>query len=154
MAIWVVRGGSSYGDAEADFLRDGSVGIYFFVDHDLTGMSVEALDLAIHRDYRVELAQRGRPTTGPHVQGRVTWMRNQTIYFRDHIREGDTIVMPRKASGGYRIAHGRVTSGYQYWGEPYPHRRLVDWMAENVSRDEIGYPWSISDQRTVFRVDG
>ena len=50
MAIWIVRGGSRWDDAEQDFLKRGSVGIYFGVDRDINTMSDAALRLApIHR---------------------------------------------------------------------------------------------------------
>ena len=97
---------------------------------------------------RHELVEQSR------VQGVVTYYLNQVLKFRDDIRLGDTIVMPRKRFGGHRVAHGVIDGGYEYWGaENYRHRRQVRWMGREVPRDIIRQGWPLSDRRTVFRID-
>ena len=151
MAVWVVRGGSRFADAEQDFLDGRSVGIYFGVDQTIDGMTDAALRKEIQRFYIRWVEERNvqfRP-------GVVTFFLNQMLTFRDGIQPGDTIVMPSKASGGHRVAHGIVDGGYEYWGaEDYRHRRRVRWLETDVPRESIEHTWSPSDRRTVFRVDG
>ena len=65
----------------------------------------------------------------------VTWFLNQVLNFRDGIQRGDTVVMPRKASGGHRVAQGIVAGGYEHWGEvDYRHRRRVRWSETDMPR--------------------
>ena len=151
MAVWIVRGGSRNADNEQDFLESGSVGIHFGVDQTIDAMSDGVLREEIQRFYIHWIKERGvqfRP-------GVVTYFRNQVLTFRDSIRQGDTIVMPRKASRGHRVARGIVAGGYEYWDRvDYPHRRRVQWLETEVPRESIGHVWAPSDQRTVFRIDG
>ena len=151
MAIWIVRGGSHGDDAEQDFLETESVGIYFGVDQTLDGLSDGVLRGKIEEFCIWWAAERG-----VQFQSRVvTWFFNQVLNFRDGIRRGDTVVMPRKASGGHGVARGTVASGYEYWGpENYRHRRRVQWLETDIPRESIGYDWAPSDRRTVFRIDG
>ena len=116
-----------------------------------------------HADLRSEIEQfyigwleeRDEPAEQSRVRRVVTLYLNQVLKFRDDIGLGDTIIMPRKAFGGHRVAHGVVVGGYEYWGaEGYRHRRRVRWMEREVPRDHIGHVWPLSDQRTVFRIDG
>ena len=150
MASWIVRGGSHIADIERDFLESGSVGVYFGVDQPIYGMGDEALRRQIERYYIQDCRERGM-TFSP---GIVTFFLNQTISFRDGIRLGDTIIMPRKASGGHTVAHGVVRSGCEYWeGKNYPHRRRVQWLDCEMPRESTGLTWYPSDRRTVFRIE-
>ena len=151
MAVWIVRGGSREGDAEQDFLENGSVGIYFGVDESLGGLSDAILRREIREFYLRWVLERDLNFQ----EGVVTLYLNQVLRFRDEIRRGDTIVMPRKASGGHTVARGMVSGGYEYWGsEDYPHRRRVRWSETETARESIGHVWAPSDRRTVFRIDG
>ena len=149
MAVWIVRGGSREADSEQDFLESGSVGIYFGVDQTIDGMSDAILREEIQRFYIRWIEERGvqfRP-------GVVTSFRNQVLRFRDGIRPGDTIVMPRKASRGHHVARGIAVGRYEYWGPvDYRHRRRVRWLETELPRESIGHIWAPSDQRTVFRI--
>ena len=149
MAVWIVRGGSSLGDAEQDFLRSGSVGVYFGVDRTLHRMSDEVLRGDIRRSYtRVALEN-----DIDYQPGVVTYYLNQVLAFRDDIQPGDTIIMPRKASHGHTVARGIVDGEYEYWGrEYYPHRRRVQWLETEIPREGVGLEWYPSDRRTVFRI--
>ena len=142
-------------DAEPDFLKRGSVGIYFGVDRDISRMSDAALRLEIGDSYTRLLEEQGGRVEQSRVKGVVTYYLNQVLRFRDDLAAGDTIVMPRKAFKGRRVAHGVVVGDYQYWGpEPYRHRRPVRWVGTEVPREQIGHPWRPSDHRTVFRIGG
>ena len=117
MAIWVVRGGSWRDDAERDFLESGAVGIYFGANRDIDGMNDADLRLEIERDYILHLEARHELVDGPRVRRVVSYFLNQVLKFRDDIRSGDVIVMPRKTFGGYTVAQGVTEGGYEYWGE-------------------------------------
>ena len=105
MAIWIVRGGSRWDDAEQDFLKRGSVGIYFGVDRDINTMSDAALRLEIEEFYTGLLAEEVGRVEQSRVKGVVIYYLNQVLRFRDDLAAGDTIVMPRKAFNGHRVAH-------------------------------------------------
>ena len=151
MAVWIVRGGSHVADAEQDFLETGSVGIYFGVDQLLDGLSDGDLRGEI-QEFCIWWAEERGVEFQPRV---VTWFLNQVLNFRDGIQRGDTVVMPRKASGGHRVAQGIVAGGYEHWGEvDYRHRRRVRWSETDMPRESVGFDWAPSDQRTVFRIDG
>ena len=94
MAVWIVRGGSRFADAEQDFLESRSVGIYFGVDQTMGGMSDVVMRREIQRFYIRDVAERDVQFQ-PRV---VTYFLNQMLTFRDGIQPGDTIVMPRKAT--------------------------------------------------------
>ena len=150
MASWIVRGGSRLMNREQDFLESGSVGIYFGVDQPIDEMGDEALLREIERYYVQDCRERGI-TFSP---GIVTFFRNQTLAFRDGIQLGDTIIMPRKASGGHTVARGLAHGGCEYWaGKEYPHRRRVQWLDREMPREKTGLTWYPSDQRTVFRIE-
>ena len=155
MAIWIVRGGSRWGDAEEDFLQSESVGIYFGADGNISRMSHADLRSEIEEFYTDWLREQHKPVKESVVKRVVTLYLNQVLRFRDEIGLGDTIVMPRKAFGGHRVAHGVVVGEYEYWGSlGYRHRRRVQWTGTEAPRDHIGHAWPLSDQRTVFRIDG
>lgn len=150
MATWIVRGGSSKADQECACLHTRSVGVYFGVDRHLDGMEDEALRAEIERYYIQDCRERGIKFL-PWV---VTFFHSQTLAFRNGIQIGDTVIMPRKRSGGHRVARGVVSSECEYWGgEVYPHRRRVDWQEHNVPRESTGLAWRPSDRRTVFRIE-
>ena len=150
MASWIVRGGSRIADKEQDFLDTESVGIYFGVDQPIDGMGNDALIREIKRYYVQDCRERGVTFSA----GIVTFFRNQTLAFRDGIQLGDTIMMPRKVSGGHTAALGVVHSGCEFWaGKDYPHRRRVQWLDCEMPRESTGLTWYPSDQRTVFRID-
>ena len=143
------------GDAEQDFLERGLVGIYFGVGRDISRMSDAALRLEIEQVYTRRLAEGGGLGQQSRVKRVVTYYLNQVCRFRDDIRRGDTIVMPRKAFNGRRVAHGVVVGDYEYCGsDPYCHRRRVRWTEPEVPRGQIGHAWPLSDRRTVFRIGG
>ena len=150
MAVWIVRGGSDVADAEKDFLESGSVGIYFGVDQSMDRMSDAVLREEIECSYTCWCKER-------QVQfrrGVVTFFLNQMLAFRDGIQQGDTILMPRKASRGHKVAQGIANGGYEYWGQAddYRHRRRVQWLETEMPRENVGMEWYPSDRRTVFRI--
>ena len=155
MATWIVRGGSRWGDAEHEFLTSGSVGIYFGADQNISRMSEDDLRLEVAEFYVGLLAEKVGLVEPSRVKRVVTYYLNQLIRFRDDIALADTIVMPLKAFNGHRVARGVVVGEYEDWGlVPYRHRRRVDWADKELHRDKVGYVWTPSDRRTVFRIDG
>ena len=79
MAVWIVRGGSRFADAEQDFLESRSVGIYFGVDQTMGGMSDVVMRREIQRFYIRDVAERNVQFQ-PRV---VTYFLNQMLTFRD-----------------------------------------------------------------------
>lgn len=161
MAVWIVRGGDKQGDAEQHFLKSESVGIHFEANQSIVGMSEAELRREIQRSY-----EEWKPGVN-NPKGPVTYYLNQLLKFRDDIQLGDTIIMPRKAARGHRVALGIVVSGYEYWGSAdYPHRRRVGWTERESPTVDLGdgyvkleiegleCSWYTPNRLTVFRVDG
>ncbi len=153
MVTWVVRGGSSRGIYEKEFLKSGTIGIYFGADLDLTNAGDDAIRRSIHQFYVLDMERRGISFPPFTVRRTVTYFFNQVLLFRDGVCPGDTIIMPRKATGGRMVAVGRIEGNYEHWeDESYQHRRKVGWPKESVPKEQTGYTWYASDQRTVFKV--
>ena len=116
---------------EEDFLQSESVGIYFGADGNISRMSHADLRSEIEEFYTDWLREQHKPVKESVVKRVVTLYLNQVLRFRDEIGLGDTIVMPRKAFGGHRVAHGVVVGEYEYWGSlGYRHRRRVRWTGD------------------------
>lgn len=153
MATWVIRGGSDRGLHEEEFLAEESTGIYFCADMDLTGANTDRIRWEVDRNYRLELEDAGREMSETRIRGVVTFYTNQLLLFRDAIEVGDTVLMPRKRTGGRMVAVGKITSAYKRWpGWTYQHRRKVSWEREAVPRESLPYQWKANDQKTVFKV--
>lgn len=82
----------------------------------------------------------------------------QVIKFARQIKEDDIVAIPDMARK--RVLVGRVTGPYEYkdnWGDgcPYPHRRTVKWIREDVKRDEVPtkLKTSLGSLLTVFSLD-
>lgn len=153
MAVWVIRGGSALGLHEEEFLVERSIGIYFCADVDLTDATTSEIRSDVEHHYRLELEHAGIGRNEARIKGVVTFYTNQLLLFRDAVEVGDTVLMPRKRTGGHEVAVGRITSDYEYWdNKAYHHRRQVSWEQESVPRESLPYEWNASDQKTVFRV--
>ena len=88
MAVWIVRGGSRWGDAEQDFLQSGSVGIYFGCDRNISRMSHADLRSDIEWFYIRELEEQRKLVKESAVKRVTTFYLNQVIRFRDDIGLG------------------------------------------------------------------
>ena len=153
MAVWVIRGGSARGLHEQEFLDEHSIGVYFGADIDLAGSTREEIEADVREFYLRELDRPGKATSPPRIKGVITRFTNQLLLFRDSIQEGDTVLMPRKRTGGRQVAVGRIVSGYEDWAEClYRHRRRVAWEHESVPRESLPYTWRANDQQTVIWV--
>ena len=153
MAVWIVRGGSSRGLHEEEFLESSSIGIFFGAEEDLTVATEDEIRRDIRQYYIDDLEARGKEMSPSRIEGIVTYYINQVLLFRDSIKPGDTVLMPRKETGGRMVAVGTVTSSYEFWdGKNYRHRRGVKWEQESVPREQFPFEWYASDQRTVFCV--
>lgn len=153
MAVWVIRGGSAKGLHEEEFLAEQSTGIYFLADLNLTNATTDEIRRDVARNYRAELADSGIGMDEGRIKGVVTFYTNQMLLFRDAVEVGDTVLMPRKRTGGHMVAVGKITSEYEHWpGWEYQHRRRVAWERASVPRESFPYEWQANDQKTVFRV--
>ena len=153
MATWIVRGGSRLELYEEKFLQSSTIGIYFGADLDLTNVDDGTLRRNIHEFCVLAMEDRGESFPSSTVKRTVTFFLNQVLLFRDAIQPGDTVIMPRKATGGRMVAVGTVEGDYEHWAdEVYQHRRPVRWLEESVPKEQTGLDWYASDQRTVFRI--
>lgn len=153
MAVWVVRGGSSLGLHEEEFLASDSIGIYFGCDFDIADSTVDEIRREVQDFYIWQLREKGKEVAPSSVKGVVTKFTNQLLLFRDGIERGDTVLMPRKVSGGRMVAVGEITSDYEYWdAEYYPHRRRVRWEQESVPGESLPYEWGKTNQQTIIKV--
>ncbi len=158
MAVWIILGGNGPGNAEREFLATGPIGIGFYIEGDIRGLSRERVRLRTQAGYLRYLRDEGIDARVWRLQGTVTWFLHQVLNFRDTVRIGDTIIMPRKASGGRRIAHDTVAGRYRFTPRArYPHRRRINWIDQDLRPHEIAtlYPFyePQSDNRTVIRIE-
>ena len=153
MAVWVVRGGSRLGLHEEEFLASDSIGIYFGSDHNIADSTEGEIKRDVQDFYLWYLNERGKKVAPSSIKGVATKFTNQLLLFRDGIELGDTILMPRKGSGGRMVAVGEITSDYDYWDvENYPHRRQVRWKQESVPGESLPYEWGKTNQQTIIKV--
>ena len=85
MAAWIIRGGSANGLHEEEFLAEGSIGIYFLADIDLTNATTDEIRRDVARNYRAKLAKTGIGMSEARIKGVVTYYTNQMLLFRDAI---------------------------------------------------------------------
>ena len=153
MAAWIVRGGGRNANYEEGFLKEQSIGIYFGTDTDLTHAAREEIEREVRHFHTRAYDNPNKATDPANVQGTITRFTNQLLLFRDGIEIGDTVIMPRKKSGGKLVAVGRVTSDYEHWdGEIYQHRRRVLWEHESVPRENLPLKWAANNQQTVIKI--
>lgn len=126
MTTWIVRGGNK-GQHEAEFLRSGAVYLTWTrLDVDLTPLTTrEALYSLL----------RGRSSSSPRSVAQYAGMAHA---FVNEMREGDTVVLPRKRQKVVRL--GKVVGGYQYDARREPdfrHRRAVAWDESETPRSSL-----------------
>ena len=135
MTAWVVRGGSR-GEWEETFISENIAAIHFGLTRSITDFTSREL-LREH----VIADGGGRKAA------------DQLWNFAHEIRNGDTIILPRKQPRV--IAVGRVSGDYEYRNdlEP-PHVRPVDWRTSEIPRADFGQDLlnSLGGLPTVFRV--
>ena len=152
MAVWVIRGGSGRGLHEEEFIDSGSTGLDFGVEG-----TARRPDQVLRDEIREHCLrfneERGLTMESKDLETVVTRFLNQVVLFRDTVQPGDTVIMPRKGSGGHMVRLGVIESGYEFWPVRfYAHRRRVQWEAEDKQRDTVPYSWSPSNQLTIFKV--
>ena len=125
MAVWIVRGGGS-GELEEEFLENRWVAIGYDLHEDLSNVRSKE-----------ELANLLRLTSPQDREKSIPNWTGQIWDFKDSIKIGDLVVMPRK--GKPTIAVGTMAGEYQYRPEALacPHRRTVQWTNKAVSRDSL-----------------
>ena len=123
MAVWVVRGGTG-GELEEDFLTNGCVAIGYDLFDDLNNVLTK-------QDLK-SLLQQARGES--HAKSIPSWT-GQIWDFKDSINIGDLVVMPGKQKP--TIAIGEMVGDYVYHLETpaAPHRRVVRWISQGISRD-------------------
>ena len=152
MAIWVMRGGSVRGVHEDEFVESGTIGIYFGVDGDAHRPS-EMLRQEISEHCLWWNSERGLDMDPSVLEGVVTRFLNQTRLFRDSVQPDDTVLMPRKRSGGHALRRGVIDGAYEFRdGGVYPHRRRVRWERTDVHRGSVPYSWSPNSRQTIIKV--
>ena len=102
MAVWVVRGGRT-GEREQEALEDNMLGIGFGQLGDLSA--------ARTREEALRLVREDNPSA---KDGSVIAWTSSVWAFRDGIKRGDLIVMPRKWQGV--IAIGEMAGSNCDWG--------------------------------------
>ena len=141
MAVWVVRCGSN-GEFEDEALENGKLTLGF-----------DAMDLTnVHtREALKNMYHQVVPDATAYQIG--NWA-GQLWNFKDSIKIGDLVVMPRKKTWDV-VAVGEIAGEYEYHPEHPCHKRAVTWISNNVSRDSLdqGLSKSMKSDLTVFMPD-
>lgn len=124
--IFLARAGGE-GEDET-YALDNGVAIIGFKDYP----SLEGV-----KDYEavVEIVKKARPDLKPKSAGHYA---GQLWAFSIAMKEGDTVVLPRKLTS--QVALGRVTGPYEYIkvGDAFRHVRPVQWVRIDVARPTFG----------------
>ena len=141
MAVWVVRGGRN-GEREQEALEDNILGIGFGGLGDLSTTQT--------REQATRLVREDNP--GAKDKSVIAWT-SSVWAFRDGIKRGDLIVMPRK--GQKVIAIGEMVGDYEFRPDTPEsrHRRAVKWINREVPRDSLDadLKLSISSNSTIYK---
>ncbi len=141
MAIWVVRGGRN-GEREQEALEDNILGIGFGGLGDLSTTQT--------REQATRLVREDNP--GAKDKSVIAWT-SSVWAFRDGIKRGDLIVMPRK--GQKVIAIGEMVGDYEFRPDTPEsgHRRAVKWINREVRRDSLppDLQKSINGNLTIYQ---
>ena len=139
MALWAVRCGS-LGEHEDQALEKGKLALDFNNTIDLTNVQTRnAL-----KDWYSRIAPEATPNQINNWAG-------QLWNFKDSIKVGDLVVMPRKGNREF-FAIGEIVGEYEYHSEQPSHKRAVTWISPAVRRDlmEQGLLKSLTSDLTVF----
>jgi restriction system protein len=128
VAVWLVRCGKRGEGGETIALENGLVGIGWGELGDLRGLTnLDAVRKRLAATY-----QNGKPATLEN------WAR-QINTFLNWIKPGDVVAMPLKETPA--VAFGTVKGDYAYTPDaigPLVHQRSVQWVRDDVPRQEIG----------------
>jgi restriction system protein len=124
MTAWVIRGGK-YAEREDEALENGFLTIGFGI--------IKSLDNVETPDGVAGCLDLSGNETNQQLASRVS----QVWAFKDGIKTGDTVVMPRK--GPSLLAVGRITGEYTYRPEPseFSHARAVEWINQEVPKSRL-----------------
>ena len=141
MALWVVRCGSN-GEYE-DQALEGSRVVMGFDSIDLTEVQT--------RDAAKDLYSQLVPDATTSQIG--NWA-GQLWNFKDSIKVGDLVVMPRKKTSEI-VAVGEVAGDYEFHPDDPWHKRAVTWISDEVPRDSLDQALlrSLRSDLTVFMPD-
>ena len=141
MTAWVVRGGRN-GEREADALETSVLTIGFGLVEDLRNIQTK------------EDAKRLLRQTNPEAKpGTIASNASVLWTFRDDIKIGDLIAMPRK--GQSTIAIGEIEGEYDYRPESPEavHGRAIRWLNPEVHKDFLlpDLQTSMNGDRTIYQ---
>lgn len=124
--VFLVRAGRNGEDEE--YVLEHNLAVIGFIE-------VPALDRAANFDAILELVNASYPGIRSRAAGNYA---GQLWAFAISMREGDTVVLPRKLSS--QIALGTVTGPYKFQriGDRYRHTRPVKWIRPDVPRSVFG----------------
>ena len=140
MTAWVIRGGK-YAEREDEALENGFLTIGFGI--------IKSLDNVQTPDEVAGCLDLSGNETNQQLASRVS----QVWAFKDGIKTGDTVVMPRK--GPSLLAVGRITGEYTYRPEhqDFSHARAVEWINQAVPRSRLPQDLQgpMNGLRTIYR---
>ena len=140
MTAWVIRGGK-YAEREDEALENGFLTIGFGI--------IKSLDNVQTPDEVAGCLDLSGNETNQQLASRVS----QVWAFKDGIKTGDTVVMPRK--GPSVLAVGRITGEYTYRPEQpeFSHARAVEWINQAVPNSLLPekLQGSMNGLRTIYQ---
>ena len=144
MTAWVVRGGRK-GEFEEAALDTGVLTPGF-------GLRIDLSDVRSEYEVKLFLERAGQDEKKRTISA-WAW---QIWAFKDRIKRGDLIVIPRK--GQLTISVGEMAGEYEYHPE-FPetvHGRAVRWINREVLRDYLALDLqrAMNLPRTIYRVKG
>ncbi len=140
MTVWVIRAGRR-GEYEELFLSQSIAGARF-------ALGQSGAEFKSRESLREHMMSR---TSADEMKTR-NWA-SQVWNFIHAIRDGDMIVLPRKAPRVVNV--GRVSGDYEYReGSEVPHVRPVEWEQQGIPRSDFDQDLlnSLGGLATVFRV--
>ena len=140
MTAWVIRGGR-FAEREDEALENGFLTIGFGI--------IKSLDNVETPDGVAGCLDLSGNETNQQLAIRVS----QVWAFKDGIKTGDTVAMPRK--GQSVLAVGRITGEYTYRPEPseFSHARAVEWINKDVPKRllPLDLQGSMNGLKTIYR---
>ena len=140
MTAWVIRGGR-YAEREDEALDNGFLNIGFGI--------MKSLEEVQAQEDVVNCLELSGNETPQQVASRIS----QVWAFKDSIKTGDTVAMPRK--GQSVVAVGKVVGEYTYRPEQpaFSHARPVEWINQAVPKNLLpqNLQASLNNLRTIYR---
>ena len=125
MAVWVVLGGPD-GEFEEEAIETGTIAIRYGDPADLRDAET--------RDDTIHLLRETHPSTKDRT---ISMWATSLWAFRESMKPGDLIVMPRKENATFAI--GEIAGECEYLPElpAFRHKRAVRWLNTEVPKDSL-----------------